>query len=170
MWYGSFSLSVSGQNTLLKIDSTLCSESHFSNVTKPEGFCYHLLLLLFFTFRIRKWMCTFMRENFLAVKRDFRVTGSKMFKPGRIIVIIQPVLFNVHATELLLEAGLKQTFWKIFHLFLNIQVILVPSVSLLPYWTVCVFNYPCSLDVTGLYFSLFLLLATVSCCVFCLQD
>lgn len=62
-------------------------------------------------------MCTFMRENFLAVKRDFRVTGSKMFKPGRIIVIIQPFLFNVHATELLLEAGLKQTFGRYFIFF-----------------------------------------------------
>lgn len=78
-------------------------------------------------------MCTFIHEYFLAAKRDFQFTGSKMFEPGRIIMIIQPVLFNVHATELLLEAGLKQTFWKIFHLVLNIQVILVPSVSLLPY-------------------------------------
>lgn len=72
-------------------------------------------------------------RTFLAVKRDFQFMGSKMLKPGRIIMIIQPVLLNVHAKELLLEAGFKQTSWKIFNLVLNIQVILVPPVSLLPY-------------------------------------
>jgi len=63
----------------------------------------------------------------------FLFTDLKMFKPKRIMMVIQPVLLNIRATEFLLETGLKQTFWKIFNLVLNIQVILIPSVTLIPF-------------------------------------
>lgn len=56
MCYGSFSLSVSGQNTLLKIDSTLFSESHFSNITKPEGLqlSFTIIIIIIFHFQNQK--------------------------------------------------------------------------------------------------------------------
>lgn len=45
-------------------------------------------------------MYKFIEENFHAVKRDFQLMDSKVLEPGRIIVLIQPVFLNVHASEL----------------------------------------------------------------------
>lgn len=148
-------LSLSQDRTfLLKIDSMLFDEGHFSNVTKPNLFlllvlscffvCLGFLVFYFFLQQSEGEYMHLYKKDFLLWKGGFWFTDSKMFKPGRIIMIIQSVLLNIHATEFLSEAGLKQTFWKIFNLVLNIQVIWIPSVSLIPYWTVWMFNYPCS--------------------------
>lgn len=110
-------LSVSQDRTLLlKIDSTLFDENHFSNVTKPNFFSLSFFIYLFI-FRIRNWMYTFILERFLAAKRDFQFTDWKMFKPGRIIMVFQPVFLNIHATEFVSETDLKQTFWRYLILF-----------------------------------------------------
>lgn len=115
---------------LLKIGSMLFDKNIFSKCNKTK------LIFLLWSFLFSESESEYIhfdKKVFFAVKRDFQFTDSKMFKPGMIIIIIQTVLLNINTTEFLSEADLKQTCWKIFNLVLNVQVILIPSVSLITY-------------------------------------